>query len=475
VYDPKRAEFLFIDGPRLFKYALHSGGKGGRKGYGDCDDITAAAGALLRSIGMDTMIATLSPPFSPYIFTHVFLMVKPPKAKRWVAFDPVVYPKHGFGYITPWERLALWDLRGKLLYKNGKFPPKFDQVMALYGPGPGRCVGTNLTGQIGDDTMPMTREAPSYFDFEDQSDRLGLFGEADKIDDQNAAAMNALRDNRVLADFTTDGILGFGCYSGIMGITTGDKTPYIMAEYDESDMLGDTGLVRTKHFEMAPDDYAVLMRQGVPNVGTLAMSDDGDIYQWEAHPEGIGGWFKKLARRVKKGFRRIKKGVKKGIRWVGKKVKKFIRKTRFGRILWKVGSKIWNTAMKVVKPLMRYLGPIAKRIAPIAAFVPGIGPAVSGALMLTGKVADIAKKVGISFDRKGKPQPKNKEQARRFARALAAQGRRLGKRKAASILARYRRKKGLSGYGGLGATFSDANVNSYYLTPDHDRANVGWF
>jgi hypothetical protein len=319
----------------------------------------------------------------------------------------------------------------------------------------------------------MSNGNPSFFDFPDQSDRLGLFGAADVVDDQNAAAMNALRDNRVLADFTTDGILGFGCYSGIMGITTGDKTPYIMAEYDEGDMLGDTGLVRTKHFEMAPDDYAVMMRQGVPNVGTLAMADDGDIYQWEAHPDGIGGWFKKLARRVKKGFRRIKKGIRKGVRWVGKKVKKFIRKTKFGRMLWKVGSKIWNTAMKVVKPLMKYIGPIAKRIAPIAAFVPGIGPAVSGALMLTGKVADIAKKVGIRFDRSGKPQPQNKAQARAFARGLAAQGRRMGKRQAAQVLARYRRKKGLSGYDGLGATFSDYNVNSYYLTPN--QSDVGWF
>jgi hypothetical protein len=319
----------------------------------------------------------------------------------------------------------------------------------------------------------MTQNAPSYHDFEDQSDRLGLFGAADVVDDQNAEAMRALQMDRRLADFQTEGILGFGCYSGIMGQITGDQTPYIMAEYDESDMLGDTGLVRTKHFELAPDDYAVLQRQGVPNVGTLALSDDGEVYQWQSNPDGIGGFFKRLARRIKKGIRRVRKGIRKGLRWVGRKVKKFIRKTKFGRMLWKVGSKIWKTAMKVVKPLMKYIGPIAKRIAPIAAFVPGIGPAVSGALMITGKVADIAKRVGIRFDKRGKPQPKNKAQARVFARALAAQGRKMGKRKAADVLSKYRRRKGMAGYDGLGATFADYNVNSYYLTPDH--SDVGWF
>jgi hypothetical protein len=138
VYDPKQSEFVFLDGKRLFELALHSGGKDGKKGYGDCDDITAAAGALLRSIGMDTMIATLSPPFSPYIFTHVFLFTKPPKSKRWVAFDPVVYPKHGLGFVTPWERIAFWDLNGHLISKAGTFPPHFDQIMALHGRSPGR-------------------------------------------------------------------------------------------------------------------------------------------------------------------------------------------------------------------------------------------------------------------------------------------------------------------------------------------------
>jgi hypothetical protein len=155
VYDPKGAEFVFIDGPRLFEFALHMGGKDGLKGYGDCDDITAASGALLRSIGMSTIIATLAPPLSPFIFTHVFLMTKPPRAKRWIAFDPVVYPKHGLNHIAPWGRIAFWDLRGNLLKKFGKFPPKFDQIMALYGPGPGKIVGNNLTGQIGDERCQM--------------------------------------------------------------------------------------------------------------------------------------------------------------------------------------------------------------------------------------------------------------------------------------------------------------------------------
>lgn len=467
-FDPRGAEFVFIDGPRLFRFAL---GGGKKRGYGDCDDVTAAGGALLNSIGFETQICTTAPPFSPYIFTHVFLRTRYPKSKRWIYFDPVVYPKHGLGYVAPHRRIAVWDLDGRLVEKSGDFPPHFDQIMSFYGES-AEDDRINPTTQIGDDTMSYGA-SPSFYEFPDHSDRLGLFGGTDVVDENSPQQMAHLRDDRVLADFMTDGIMGFGCYSGIMGQITGDKMPYIMAEYDESDMLGDTGYVRTKHFEMSPDDYYTMQREGQPRVGTLAASDDGEVYQWVANPDGMGGFFKKLFRKIKKGIRKVVGKVRKGIRFIGKKIKKFIRKTKFGRVLWKVGSKIWNTAMKVVKPMLKFVGPIAKRIAPIAAFVPGIGPAISGALMITGKINDIANKVGIKFDSSGKPQPANKLQALTFAREVASAGRQMGKPNAAAVLDAYRKKKGLSGYAGLGATFASPDVNSYYLTPP--QTAVGWW
>src|SRR4030042_7014840 len=68
-FDPQGTEFVFLDGPRLFRMGLGSGKK---KGYGDCDDITAVAGALLRSIGVDVQICKTAPPWNLYFFLTVF-------------------------------------------------------------------------------------------------------------------------------------------------------------------------------------------------------------------------------------------------------------------------------------------------------------------------------------------------------------------------------------------------------------------
>lgn len=313
---------------------------------------------------------------------------------------------------------------------------------------------------------------PLFSDFQDYSERpdLGFFGAADIVDDSSPDAMRSLMDDRKLADFQKEGIMGFGCYSGLMGMITGDQVPHIMAEYDETDEIGNTGLVRTKHFEMAPDDFQYMQTNGAPAVGMLALSDDGEIYQWQLDPAGTGGLFKKLFRGIKKIAKKVKK-----------RVKKFVRKTKFGRKLWKLGGKIYKTAMKVVKPLMKKLGPIAMKIAPIAAFVPGVGPAIAGGLMLTGKIAKIASALKIPFDKAGKPRPQTKKQAAAFSKMVASAGRKMGKRRAAGILAKYRDKKmqrgrcrcGRMAGTGLGAVFDDPNVNSYYLTPD--QSNVGWF
>jgi len=495
-FDPKGAEVLTLDGPRIYQLTLGSG-KPNHSGYGDCDDITIAGGALLRSIGMDVQICTTAPPGSPFIFNHVFLRVKWPKGKEWLWFDPVLFEfkkRKGVGNVTKWGRLAIWDLNGNMLTKQGKFPPRFDEVMALFGVD--RVEGCNYfpTGTLGGLDMygqkptpywgfasggPSAGSSPSYHDFYDYTDQSGLFGADEVVDENNPAQMAMLQRDDVLPDFSRSGIIGFGCYSGLMGVINGDQTPYIMAEYDDTDEIGDTGLVRTKHFEMDPADIAYIQQYGVPQMGALALADDGEIYEYVNNPDGFGGFFKKLFRKAKKAVRKVARRVKKGVRKLGKRIKKFVRRTAFGRFLWKVGSKIFKTAMKLVKPLMKIVGPIAKRIAPIAAFIPGIGPAVSAGLMLTGKVYDIAKKVGVTFDKFKKPIIANKPQARAFASLLAKEGKRMGKGRANQVIQKYRRMKGgrfrgVDGYGmaSLGETYVDRQANAYYRTPT--QSGIGW-
>ena len=428
VYDPPDAEWLALSGLPIFKMILNGGegpNKNGSRGYGDCDDITIGAGSLLRSLNMDLRIATTAPPNSPHIFNHVFLMVKPPRSKKWLAFDPVIYPKpnHGVGQMVQHDRIAFWDLEGNLIAKSGKFPPRFEDIMALYGDDHSNSVDYHMVS--GDDSKmqrPQTYNTrrPNYHDFEDYSAMFGddaLFGD-DTPDENNQFEMEHAARN--LPDFSIHGILGFGSYAGMMGCKTGADMPHIMAEYDESDMIGNTGLVRTKHFEMSPDDYDYMLRTGQPKVGALSLADDGDVYEWQKRPGELGGIWKKLGRAVVKGAKKVVGVVKKPI-------KKLFMRTKFGRKLWKVGGKLYNTALKVTKFLIKKVGPIAEQIAPVAALIPGVGPIIAGGLLIVGRVAAVLKKYDIPIDEMGRPQPKNKEQARVVARELAKEGRRLGK------------------------------------------------
>jgi len=447
-FDPKGAEVLTVDPERIFSITLGYG-KPNHQGYGDCDDVTIASGALLASIGFDVRIATTVKPGSPFIFDHVFLFVKPTRTGPWIPFDPVLYPHKGYGDITKFNRIALWDLNGNMISKSGPFPPRFDEVMNLYGcDQPAEFRKTFITGTEGKDAMQAQNNLPNFYNFPDQAEAVGFFGSSDLVPENQ---IHRLISDDVLPDFSRHGIVGFGAYSGVMGSMTGAQLPQIMAEYDESDTVGNTGLVRTKHFEMAPDDYQYVKINGVPMSGTLAMADDGEIYQWAANPEGIGGFFKKM-------FKKAKRGIKKLGRRAKKLVKKFVRKLPMGKMLWKIGSKIHATAMKIVKPLLKIVGPIAKKIAPIAALIPGIGPAVSAGLMITGKVYDIAKKYGVKFDKNKKPLITSKSQGRSFATALAKAGQRMGKRGAQAAIESYKRKKGMGGRrsnrGGAGSLIS---------------------
>jgi hypothetical protein len=468
-FDPVGAEVLTVDPRRIFDVTLGRGFSNHR-GYGDCDDIACASGALLNSIGFKTLIATTVKPNSPYIFDHVFIFVRPPNEKKWIPFDPVLYPHKGYGDITKFKRLALWSLDGKLIEKRGPFPPHFNEVMRQVGNCQPARAKKNFSGTERIDEMQNQKD-PNYHDFYDYSQTLGFLGEVDTIP-QNQAHM--LGSDDVLPDFARHGIVGFGAYSGMMGCLTGAQVPNIMAEYDDTDTVGNTGLVRTKHFELAPDDYEYVRVNGYPRIGTLALADDGEIYDYAGNPDGLGGFFKKLIKKAKKGVRRLAKGVK-------KRIKKFVKRLPMGKLLWKVGSRIHETAMKLVKPLLKIVGPIAKKIAPIAALIPGIGTAVAAGLMITGKVYDIAKKVGVKFDSKKQPIIKNKEQGRAFSQALARAGQKMGKRGASAAIAAYKAKKSGGSGSGIDSMINPAFLGAVYSSPEPrivsricPYAGIGW-
>jgi hypothetical protein len=480
-FDPKGAEVLTIAPEQIFQITLGHG-KNNHQGYGDCDDVTIASGALLASIGFDIRIATTVKPGSPFIFDHVFCLVKPTRNGNWMPFDPVLFPRSGCGDITKFKRIAIWDLNGNLVSKSGPFPPRFDSVMHLYGSDQPAGCNQSLTGTEG--MNQMNTQLPNYYQFPDQAEAVGLFGADDIVADKDLPRLH--RDD-YLPDFARHGIVGFGAYGGVMGSMTGAQLPQIMAEYDQSDEIGDTGFVRTKHFELAPDDYQYVKINGTVPHGALALADDGEVYQWAANPEGIGGFFKKLFRRAKKGFKRIGRGIRRVARGAKRLVKKFVKKLPMGKMLWKIGSKIHSTAMKIVKPLMKVVGPIAKKIAPIAALIPGIGPAVSAGLMITGKVYDIAKKYGVKFDKAKRPLIKSKAQGRAFATALAKAGQRMGKKGAKAAIDAYKRKKGGSGghrrsagslispdFMGLGDSgiYAAPDVNNFSRMPAYH--GIGW-
>jgi hypothetical protein len=441
-YDPKGAEFLTTEPEQMFELTL-GGGHSDRRGYGDCDDIAQSSGALLRSIGMDVLIATTVREGSPHIFDHVFLFVKPPNSPDWIPFDPVLPSynnKKGFGDIVSYKRLALWSLDGQLVQKIGPFPPKFDSVMRAYGRRQLSGAFKTLTGAEKAKKMPSNFQ-PSYFDFQDYSGYLG----ADEEIKPNPVSGRYKLNPEIFPDFQIHGVIGFGMYNEEMGYTTGAAVPHIMAEVDESDMIGNTGLVRTKHFELDPADYAHIIATGAPKMGSLAMADDGEIYEWQSNPDGMGGLFKKLARRIKKRVKKIGRKISKKAKGIARRVKKFAKKVG-GTKLFRLGKRLIKTGLKYVKPLLKkYGGKIMQAVAPIAGLVPGAGPFLSTALVVGGKAYDIAQKAKVVIDKFGKPLFKSLKQAKSFKGMLKDAARQIGKQGAKQILSKYAASKGLSG------------------------------
>ncbi len=402
VFDPKRAEWVHVSGPAIYSNILGYAARPGERGHGDCDDATTAIGAMAESIGFETRIATVATPGKKQLFTHVFPLVNIPK-HGWIAADAVTYPQHGLGYMPPHSRIAVWDLDGNLLTQSGKLPKNFKKIMT-----------PPVVHMNGYDGYSKGANMLSGFEYANSFNDLGLdnFGLAGT-------------DNAEPEDWSTQGpLLEFGAYTDTMPIINGDSIG-LAFETDDDDIVGyaDDGseLVRTKMFEMDPDDINHVRRYGQPRVGSVALGDDGAVYQWI--DGDLGGFFKRLFKKAKK---KIRGAVRKVKNRISSRIKKLIKKLPGGKYLLKIYGKVKRIAMKVVKPLAKFVGKFAKKLAPIAALIPGYGPVIAAALYKTGSLAQIINKVGAKIDKvTGRPIFKSGSQAKKMRHLMALEARKL--------------------------------------------------
>lgn len=362
VKDPARAELVTSSPEAMFRLMLAGDGVGVGygKGAGDCDCATATIGAMLESIGFKTRMATTAEKWAPpgKLFGHVFIQAQVP-GRGWVTVDPVLHPKRPFGATANHSRIAFWDLEGNFLGARG-----------------------NYTGMNGPD-----EEVKMYQNIEEYPD----YGLGAVVDDEDGTAP---------VDWSMLGLTDWGYINTpygkqsaveMYGIIDGSYLNGLSVEVDDDDEW-ENGLVRTPMLELSVDDYQYVQANRSPYDGMLGLSDTGEVY----HYDGSLGFFKKLFRKVRKKVRKVARRVKKGI-------KKVLKRSKFGRMLLKIGGKIKKIAMKVVRPLMKFVGKWAAKLAPIAALIPGYGTAIAGALAAAGRVAKTMQKWGVAtHGKKGK-------------------------------------------------------------------------
>ena len=393
VRDPAHKELVTSSPEALWRYVLAGDGVGvgyGR-GAGDCDCASSAIGAELLSIGFPVRLATTAPAgsVSGPLFGHIFVQAEIPKS-GWVTVDPVLHPHQPFGATARHSRIAYWDLFGNLLGFSG-----------------------NVKG-LGNDTEGGDNMMLGYSNEEIQ-DYTGLvgFGGVDQWGEPD--------------DWESVGLDNWGHLSPILGIINGDDLPLPVEVVTDSQ-----GLARTPMIELSPSDYNYVQVYKRPYMGMLGLGDDGTVYKWEDNSGMLGGWFKRLFKKVKKGIKKIGRKIKKGI-------KKVVRMLPGGKLLLKIAKKIHKVAMKIVKPLIKFVGKYASKLAPIAALIPGYGPAIAAGLHAAGKVAKLMTKYGVGFKgKKGKVRsltakdPKNITDMQKELGVLAKQQKAMQERKKAA-------------------------------------------
>jgi hypothetical protein len=316
-------------------------GVGGGKGAGDCDDAACAIGGLLAAIGMPVRIVTSrNPARTSGLFSHIFVQCHVP-GNGWISVDPVGHPYHGFAWTPPHSAIALWDIQGQ------------------------QIAGDDLLGSLGgeDDSM--------YYGY-------GQLGSSDQYRWEERPVYATGGENPLPWDVY--GLAGFGSYVDSMGYI-GDGRGYLI-EVDDDNAVGG-GYVRTPMLELAPGPYELLNKHNIVLDGTMALGDDGAVYEYD----GFAGFFKKL---FKKTVGKVAKKVIGG-------AQKLIGKTKVGRAIIKLKNRILRTGLKIVKPILKVVGKWAPRLAPIAGMIPGVGPVIAGYLVAAGTAAKLAEKYGVEI------------------------------------------------------------------------------
>ena len=387
VKDPLTRELVTASPSASFRLVMAGDGigVGGGLGAGDCDCATVALGSLYESIGFPVRIATIAKPTAPPgpLMDHVYPEINIPKI-GWIPTDPVIHPKGGFGDSPPASRKVVYSLNGDIIEYSG-----------------------NL-GDLGQEGISMPPEIwgrPPW----------RTYGQSEPYQDYSTGFFGSENDGIPLQEWETVGLAGFGYLSPQMG----DMETNIPVEVGPDQTMFYSGLARTPMVELSPEDYGYLkMHQGQPYEGMMGLGDDGEAYVYD----GLGGFFKRLfrrikrkvkkvARKIKKGIRRVRKGIRRGIRKaihvvrkVGGRIRKYARKIikrlPGGKALIKIAGKIRKVAMKVVRPVSKFVGKYASKLAPIARFVPGYGPAIAAGLRVAGRVAKVYN--AIDAARRGK-------------------------------------------------------------------------
>ena len=133
VKDPVVRE-LVTESPRAsYNLVMAGDGKGVGRGLGagDCDCATVALGSLFESIGLPVRVATVANPGTPpgQLMHHVYPEVLIPRV-GWVAADPVLYPRGGFGDEPPHSRKVVYSLSGSVVEYSGNLAGQGEATMS---------------------------------------------------------------------------------------------------------------------------------------------------------------------------------------------------------------------------------------------------------------------------------------------------------------------------------------------------------
>lgn len=386
----RQAEAIFLDFVKRWKYVKDPFGRelvtqspaqiyklvmGGRStdpgvglglGAGDCDDAAIAIGAQLVAIGQPVRICVTAPLTAPpgASMTHVFVQSFIP-SHGWITCDPVVWPLHGYGYTSPYSRIACYDLTGKLLSTAGN-------VRNLSASTDGAEIKTTNKEQ---NKMSQYQNAQIIPDLSQWRD-MGLAGI-----DYDPQIVEPL-------DFRQHGIKDYGIHAERLGIIDGCGLG-LAAEVETEITPSGEFRAWTPAIELSEADYNYFKRYRLPYRGMLGLGDNGEIYEY-TYDGMMGGFFKKL-------FRKVKRGIKRGIRGLKKVGRKLLKKIPGGKYLLKLGDKLWAISKKLVKPLMKFVGKYAAKLAPVAALIPGYGPAIAAGLYTAGKIAKLMTAHGVKI------------------------------------------------------------------------------